>query len=594
MSSLSDAAPRGAQLELTPRGSRLHLHLPRLSVSYRSLVSIGLPALLFLTVLSVLAFNALTRVVFESDSAMHLLFMKIIAGTGHLPTHIPHFAAKVAPGGSVEAWFPYQYTPLYHIVGAGFYKVGGPNAVLLLGPLCGAIVALLLFHLVRPSVAWPFALVGAALVLIHRNSWPVFTWVFMEPMCLVFFIGSLLYYRRLWSGGGRRNAVAAGVLLGLAISTRQTALMYAAFMAMHSFLSVTWGLRGCTNRWAFLRGATATYGLMFGTAGLVALPAVGYLFWMTGNVGYGAIGLPGFVPHLEVDPAANAYISSITTPGLSLVDWADRFKRIILYMNPWSPWWYTYAPLALYVLGTAWLLRKRDKKHTFLATYALVHLLGEFVLFLTVHGSVRYVIASRILFYSVVAVGLFALWHWVFSLLESDAPGLWGKRAQVGVLATACVLVFVPAFVSGPYLAHLSNFDAPRSERARAYEELGDWIKQKTPPGSLILSGRWYAPALYFDRDYTWVTYYGNTWAVEASQATDPQASMDILARYGVDYVIVQKPPGSYVDRMPQDGLRHTLLEDQQHFKLVFRNDRTRLYQFFPDGQASRADYVAR
>ena len=104
------------------------------------------------------------------------------------------------------------------------------------------------------------------------------------------------------------------------------------------------------------------------------------------------------------------------------------------------------------------------------------------------------------------------------------------------------------------------------------------------------MSGRWYAPALYFDRTYTWVTYYGNMWVIDAVQAEDSTTAVRILTEYGVDYVVIQAPPGRYVDQMPHGGLRSVVLDDHAHFKRVFANSRTRLYEFVSDEEiAARA-----
>lgn len=590
MSSLSDAAHRPTQLELTPPEPRLVL--PRLSVSYRSLVSIGLPALLFATVLSVLAFNALTRVSLESDSAMHVLFMKVIADTLRLPTHIPHFAARVAAGGIVEAWFPYQYTPLYHIVGAAFYKAGGTTAVLFLGPLCGAVLAVLLFRLAHPSVAWPFAILAIALAFASRHTWPVFTWVFMEPLVIVLFIGGLLFYRRVWTGkDSARNAALAGLFIGAAIAARQTALMYACFLFLHAIGSLIWRHR---RELPGLRRSLHNLAVMAATTAAVAAPALLYLFWRTGDIGYGPLGLPGLQPQLPIDPAANSYISSITTPDIPILEWADRFRRTLLYMSPWQPWYIASLPLVLFAMGIGKLLVAGRPEGRFLASYVPLHLLGECAIFVLLHGNPRYVMLSRMLFFVVVAIGLSVVWSWLRREVSALRLRPRLRPILVPLISAAILAALTPAFFSPGFIRDAFSLNDSRGARAQAYSELGDWIQTNTPADSLILSGRWYAPGLYFDRDYTWVTYYGNIWAVEASQATDPEASADILAKYGVDYVIVQNPPGTYADRMPRDGLRTTLLEDQEHFNLVFRNDRTRLYQFFPDGQASEADYATR
>ncbi len=536
---------------------------------------------LFLAVFGTFYARALTRVAIQSDSAMHVSFMRVIAETGRLPRHLPHLAAVVDVGGDIRAWLPYQYTQLYHLLGAGLYKLGGESAVLVISPLFGAVLAVTVFRLTATSIPWGFAALGVLVALLSRTAIGVLSWVFMEPMVLALFFGGLWFYRRLWTEGGWQNAVIAGALFGLAISSRQSALAYFAFVCVHATISGCWEALRAERKWRAAGIAASRYGLMMLVGLISAAPALAYLAWDTGSIGYGSVAMPWLPPELPIDDAASGYISSISTPEGSPLDWLYRFHRTLLPLSDDLPKLLWFEPYLLFLAGFAFLVSRNDRRHSFLATYAVVHILGELSIYLTVHGNARYVLASRFTFYPLVATGAYV----VFNGFKASFP----RRPLVGgLVGTMALAVLAPAFANASFLRDLWSFDGAAADRGRAYEAAGVWVKANTPEDSLFLSARTYGSALHFERNVTWVTDFGNLWAVEAAYEKDPARARDILESYGVDYVVMQNPPGNYIDRMPRDGLRHIVLADTDHFQRVYFNDGIRIYRFWPEGTANQ------
>src|SRR5438105_11373460 len=72
----------------------------------------------------------------EGDSALHYKLITDLERTHRLPSSLPHYVARLGPGGIVESMFPYAYTPLFHIAGALAYAIGGEYGVSLIGAVC--------------------------------------------------------------------------------------------------------------------------------------------------------------------------------------------------------------------------------------------------------------------------------------------------------------------------------------------------------------------------------------------------------------------------------------------------------------------------
>lgn len=548
-----------------------------------------LPATAFVMVMGYFALRAFLRVVPEGDSALHLHLMETVAN-GELPRVVPYFAAVVDEGGEVREYFPYSYTPLYHLLGGALFKIGGQSAVLMMGPFFAGLIAVAVFYLLRTH-QWPVLALALPLVFGHWLTQPIMTWVYMEPMMLAFFFGGLCFYQRTWSDNSIRAAVLAGILFGLAVATRQSGLFYVAFIAIHGLATLAFEAYRGLGR-PELRTRLLAYVVMAFATAVIALPFLGYLVWSSGSIGYAGISVPLMGSSLPIDPEANSYLSSISLPAGSPLTWLDRFWEWTLFTSRWQLRPIAFLPLIPFGVGMAYLWTRQDRASKFLATYALVHLLGEIVQFLVFHGNWRYIIASRVLFYMVVAVGVWYIVAWMSR--AARAGDSWNPALTGACAATLTAAALLPGFVTPGLVDFLAHQGESGADKGRAFQELGEFVERRVPEDALILSGRWYTTGWYLQRDYAWVTYYGNAWVVDAISTPNAALTRRILTDRGVDYVIVQAPPPTYVDQMPREGLRQVLLEDLDHFQLVFSNEGTRLYRFWPSGIKRQEERISR
>ena len=122
---------RGAAvLALERRSPRINVRLGALALAWPLWLAFGIGSAVFARTIAVWAP--------EGDSALHLKLMQDIAATGTLPDHLPHYAARVGPGGEIEAMFPYAYTPLFHALGAAMFRIAGNAGIALMNgaPWC--------------------------------------------------------------------------------------------------------------------------------------------------------------------------------------------------------------------------------------------------------------------------------------------------------------------------------------------------------------------------------------------------------------------------------------------------------------------------
>jgi hypothetical protein len=488
----------------------------------------------------------------EGDSALHYKLITDIARTHQLPTSLPHYAARLAPGGVIEETFPYSYTPLFHLTGALAYLVDGRNGVLLIGAVAAAAIAIVMYAFLSRRLPWYVASSCVIAAFLPPTTLGLFTHVYMEPMMLALVFGGAWFYYLALTTRRPRPAITAGLLLGLAVGTRQVALIYLFVIGVVTLLYLA--DRKC---WQMprLKRELAWLVCVVGAFVIVAAPCLAYLAIVNGTIGYADLVIPGTSPSIPVDPASNAYIANITKPHLSLIEWISRYRFTLLYSERWLPAWYAALPFLFFIPGITHLAN-RGGSARFYARLATVQVVTEMALFALVHGNDRYVIASRLLFYSVLPVGIYAI---------ARTVSLW-CRGRVPIpnligLATGAVLASVlgSSLVGAAYANYVTDSQDLMSFRSRSYQEMGEWVNANTPADSIILVPRVYSAELNWDRNVTWITFYGNAWVEEVISTPDPKRAHDLLWKYGVDYVLIADPPGTYLDRMPPNGIRSYL-----------------------------------
>jgi hypothetical protein len=510
---------------------------------------------LALPILIAAACFAAARAMFapESDPALHLALIHGIADEWALPAHLPHLPAIIGEGGTIDAMFPYSYTPLYHIAGALLYTLFGDSGVLLINAAAAAVVAAVIYTFAGRHRPWYVATASALLVFLPTMSQSIFLRVFMEPAMLASYLAGAWCIYIASARRSVRAGMAGGVLLGLAIGVRQVALLYVAviivLVTLHLIDRRCWTMRRLRLELPWMTAAAAA---LIATA----LPSLLYLVHVTGTVGYADVTLPGMRTALPIDPDANAYIAGITKPEASLFEWVDLYRRTLLFNERWIPLAYQIVPLACFAAGVVHLSR-RGGASRFFGRLAVAQLLIELVLFITVHASSRYVIASQMLFHAVIPVGVYAIARAIGAF--GSERDVMPRRAGIALAACAVSAILAPSLFSAGYARYIGDAYTLRDFRTRSYAEAAAWLNANAPPDAIVLTPRTYTAELAFERDIAWITFYGNLWVIDAISAPEPSVAHEILTRHGVDYVLIQAPEGRYLDRMPADGIRRFL-----------------------------------
>jgi hypothetical protein len=489
----------------------------------------------------------------DGDPALHLKLIKDIASTHTLPTELPYLVARVGDDGGIEHMFPYSYTPLYHLVGAIMYSVAGVTGVLMINVAAAAAVALTICLFAMRRLPLYVASLVAIFAFVSPHVQTPFASVYMEPLMVGLLFPGAWYAYVAMSTRQPAHAAIAGLLLGLAGAVRQNGILEVCIVLALVFATMVERRR---LRPSNLHRDARWMATLAGAGLLAAAPCMLYLLMSTGSLGYADLALPGMKGELAIDPVANGYIASITKSDTSIIGWLDRYTEILLYSDRWLPPWLSAFPLVLFAAGFRYM-NARGGAVRFLARWALLDVVASALVFVVLHGNPRYVIVSQMLFYAVAPVGAYAiaLWSWRWAQIHD-------RRHRVALaLGVGLPLAFVSMVPIGPsFSRYLAEPDRDlRAFRGQEYAEMGAWVNANTAPDALILTPRTYTAELTWQRNVTWVTFYGNAWLVDAMTTPDPGTAYAILRAHGVDYVLIQDPPGTYIDRMPATGMRSYL-----------------------------------
>jgi hypothetical protein len=510
----------------------------------------------------------------DGDPALHLKLIKDVAATHSLPTELPYLVARVDDTGGLSM-FPYGYTPVYHLVGGMMYALAGLPGVMMINSASAVAVVLVVYAFTGRRAPWHAAGLACAAAFLSPYAQVVFQEVYMEPLVLGLTFPAAWWTYKAMATRSVSIAIIAGLFMGTAIAVRQSALMYAFVLALVVLLHLaTTGRLSSARR----NREGAWIAAAVGALAIAAGPSLLYLAISTGSIGYADLTLPGMRTALAIDPSANSYIASITKPDASTLVWLDRYQRFLLYSDRWLPLPLACIPLLLFVAG-AIHMHGRGGGPRFFARFALLEIAAEMILLVTLHGNPRYVVLSEMLFYSMAPIGAYAI-ATVVLRHAGRHNARQGAALLLGISLPIVMMSLVPA--GHPLSIYLRDDErALRQFRGQEYAEMGAWVNENTAPDALILTPRTYTAELTWQRNVTWVTFYGNAWVVDAITTPDPGTAYALLRAHGVDYVLIQDPPGTYVDRMPATGMRSYLNRsavDTPFFEIAHMTESTDQY----------------
>ena len=228
-------------------------------------------------------------------------------------------------------------------------------------------------------------------------------------------------------------------------------------------------------------------------------------------------------------------------------EWAPMSLRALFVFNG--------VALAAQVVATAvWLVRRRSSD-------AETHFMGivSLLLFALALKSVRfteYWAPIAVVFLAVAARPAVAAWH---------ADHTRSRRARIAVLAGAGVLCAAIAAHTVLFVAW-TDTSAIRSSHPEVYEGPAAWLRENTPPGSLVYNVEWedFPPLFCFDThnayvaglDPTYLSYehpelgrlYGD---IEEGQVPSPGAV--IRDRFGARYVFASATSAAFLQQVRLD-----------------------------------------
>ena len=212
----------------------------------------GLVALLLAAVFLVRIGSQASRAMFYTDECFHAHAAQWIAAHHRLPGVMPE----------LYSGFYYYYPPLLHILGALWIGLAGVDALPLLNVgFTALLLALLAFGLPprRPSRAGVWA---ALLCLSSRALGTHSVRFYVEALLALLMLCATLMLLRFWRTERMRDATWIGVAAGLALLTKQTALL------MLPALVVLAALGAARREWRRAAGMAAALGVAL----LLALP----------------------------------------------------------------------------------------------------------------------------------------------------------------------------------------------------------------------------------------------------------------------------------------------------------------------------------
>lgn len=372
-----------------------------------------------------------------------------------------HFPERFATA-RIAYGFPLVLYLAIHLIGPLWAMLVNVPLLLLLA-YCLARFSAALFH---NSNLPPIKLLPATcillLMLVDHKMLLYLVSPYRDPLAFVLMLGSLiLYLRGLQQPDSRLTGFVGGVLLALAVSTRETSILVVPAMLLaaatcarpHNIRS----LAGWAAWWTL--GAAVAF-----------LP---YLYQNTLTSGY---------PWIPVQAARTLDTEFSLTPGVSPRFLSDTLPRTAKYLQSH----YSWAGLLAILAGGILLLRHNRSGLLFVLIAGLTYLLfyGSYV-----RPISRYLAVLDLFLLPLMAAGLLWAMHGAFLLAARRAPALARLSLPVTAAALACGLVISVLNLSGQYSSPRSRF---RLADVRRFQQL---LEHYLPSDATLVSGRYFGEA---------------------------------------------------------------------------------------------------
>jgi hypothetical protein len=516
----------------------------------------------------------------QGDGFRHASYAREIAKEGVLLENTPHQINDVEDG-VISSYFPLPYPQTPLVMFGLIEMVGGDTLLKLISPLMGALVALVIFLILRDINKYVgfFAALGA-LVLCSRRFIMV---PLLEQPLLVAGILAIFCYYNFFKTDKLRYILLAGLFLGLSMVTKQQGYILAAMVVLHAL--AYFGYKAIELK--KLKVVVPVI-VMFVVLALVAIGPLCDLFQRTGTIGFspGTTTISKSIPfHSSIESflsskfptneEAEKALDQQLDYGLKNVSALDIAEQYLLsptffghevpagFLSDVGRYFLIAAFGVLFLLGCGYLF----KKARWLFSLVLTVFVGEFFAATVLeHHVYQYYVISLSVLSAILVCGLF---HLLKGLVQ---------KGPVGRLILTVVLLFLAVTSAIGYavyiLPELGDEGRQTDYYLDAYKELGYFVKENTPEDAIFLNSS-VNFACFAERDFIWLDFGGGAKVPTIFKTEDSDIALHWLEYYGIDYIVIdmgQTERGGLYDYIPPHGLLD-YIDTSPHFRQIYHSD---------------------
>ena len=513
----------------------------------------------------------------NGDALIHVSNIREIAETGDILSSYPHTIMDVNDGERIK--YPITYPQIFYTVLTPAYMIGGENMLKLFSPLCGALIAVFVYLLVRPINKHMAIAAGFAAMMINTSR--IIMTPLFEEYLLVAAVISIYFYYLFVSTMKWKFLVLTALFLGLVASTKQQGLIFFGVIVLHAVALALYPLVK-KDSYNYIKPAIVLVLLSM----IVIAGPVYKQIEQNGTIAFVPGGQSSSIPFLDSKYPENAesldeiadivswpeynsiidvmgiYFLHPTTYGSSLTDNPPLFYPFFLIM------------LGLFVAGIIFMWRKKRILLGILLPIFLAEMLSAYI----VGTPVR---AYQVISLTIMAVFLIiGIWY-AAELASSRFP----RRITISSILLALLITVIAC--------HEYRYnDSGRCDdiHVAAYEEIGDYIEENASSDALLIgTTEGFRHYSLRGRDMIWINEGGGAKIPLIFRTTDEEESLSWLKYYDIDYIFVETRQighGGYWDYIPEEGLMK-YIDESPHFKrahsVIMSDDDFILYKVIYD-----------
>jgi hypothetical protein len=441
------------------------------------------PLGLFIGVFLFLAFFT-TAANIHDDGFQDVFLAQEMAKTGSLLETEPHRIINIIDSEIIYHPIPYPLTS--QLMMSIFYLIGGRGFLHFFAPFCGALAALFIYLLLRRVNRYVGLPSGFGAVVL--NSY-VFINIFprMEEFLLVAMMACLYFYYMFLKTKEGKYALLTALFLGLAMSTKQQGLVFAALILLHGILRFGYEKIGNkSTSWA------KSFVIMITVASLLSIAPLYHQVERTGTLGstedkpfppFLQQKIPIYQESFQLQEARLGYSFPVEESVIDVVEgylFYPLFYDAYLYPTRSIPISLQILCMLLATILFIFACQYLFKRDPTLLPLLLLLFIGEIILaFVTKTPIKQYHVLGLAVYAMFFVTGIFAAANFIRSISYRKllAP-LFSAIVVMGLLASLIVQIY-PAY--GDSSRYTDNY-------LEAYEEMGKFVQDNTPEDAIFLA----------------------------------------------------------------------------------------------------------